>query len=101
MLRVLPDILDHVRFTGQRLLVVAAMREFLPALASVGRYDAVAIANGAGLPISIRPTAVAAAVAEARAALGSHRYDALVDTGRTMSYVDVEHFMSKLVLDET
>jgi predicted ATPase len=101
MLRVIPDMLEHVRFTGQRLLVVAAIRECLPALAYLRRCDDIAVIDGAALPVSIRPAAAAAAVGDARAALGDDRYDELVNVGRAMSYPDFEHFLTTLATETT
>ena len=54
-IRSLPDLVEQARSTGQRLVLVQQGRNLLGHLATIGRYDAVAVLDGASPPTSMRP----------------------------------------------
>ena len=97
-LRLIPDVLEHVRATGQRLLIVN-LRDYAAALASLGLYDAVAVLDGACALVAIRPVAVGFAIADAQRALGDAQYGQLVQIGAAFSWEDVDDFLMDLVAE--
>ena len=97
-LRMLPDLIKHARTTGQRLFV-SQFRGWLPVFSMLGQNEAVAILDGATLPLTIRPALVATAISGARAALGDGHYEALVDKGKDFSSAQLEDYLLELAGD--
>jgi hypothetical protein len=95
-IRTLPELVEQARSTGQRLILGFQGRALLRPLATFGRYDAVAILDGAGVPISIRPTWGAEAVTVAREALGEDRYTELYAKGHSFSPAELEDYLLQL-----
>jgi hypothetical protein len=98
-IRRLPDLVEQARSTGQRLGLVQYGRIILSHLADLGRYDAVAVLDGASTPTSVRPGLAAAAVTAARAALGKDHYAELYDMGRSFTPADLEGYLLQLASD--
>jgi hypothetical protein len=69
------------------------LRTFAPAFATLGRYRAVAIFEGAGTPTTFFPREAERAIDQAREALGAPEYDAAVGEGRCMTTDDVAEFV--------
>ena len=95
-IRAVPEMVDQARTSGQRLILGQQGRHLLRPLATLGRYDAVAVLDGASSPISIRPVLVAEAATAARQALGNDRYTELYDTGHSFSPADLEEYLLQL-----
>jgi hypothetical protein len=95
-MELIPELIGHVRATGQRLLVFQ-LRDFTIPLSILGRHDAVAVLDGSSNVISVRPALVTAAVARARQALGDQQYTELFERGKTFAPADVEEYLLGLV----
>jgi hypothetical protein len=98
-IRALPDLVEQARSTGLRLILVQRGRDLFRPMATFGRYDAVAILDGASRPISIRPTWAAEAVNSAREALGEEEYAHLYDKGHSFSPADLEEYLLQLAAE--
>jgi hypothetical protein len=98
-IRALPELVEQARSTGQRLGLVQRGRDLLEPLAAIGRYDAVAVLDGASLPFSVRPALAAEAVAAARDALGEDRYTQLYEEGQSFSPADLEEYLLQLATE--
>jgi hypothetical protein len=98
-IRSLPELVDQARSTGLRLVVAQRGPDLLRPLASFGRYDAVAVLDGASRPTPIRPTWAAEAVTAAREALGEDRYAQLHDEGLSFSPLDLEDYLLQLAAE--
>jgi hypothetical protein len=96
-IRTMPELVQHAASTGQRIQIVVRGRELLRPLATMGRYDAVAVLDGATPRPTIRPTWAAEAKIAARNALGEDRYAQLYDIGRSFSPADLEEYLRELV----
>jgi predicted ATPase len=94
-IELIPELIRHVRNTGQRLLVFQ-MRDLTIPLSMLGHHDAVAVLDGSSNLISVRPTLAAAAVARAREELGDERYGELFDRGKRFSATDLEDYYLEL-----
>ena len=94
--RTLPELVEQARTTGQRLLLGQRGRDLLRPLATLGRYGAVAVLDGASLSTSYRPALAAEAVTAAREALGEDQYAQLYDEGRSFTPADLEEFLLQL-----
>jgi hypothetical protein len=95
-IRGLAEFVEQVRSTGLRVLLRQKALILLRAMATIGRYDAVAVLDGAHPHQSIRPAQLAQAVTAAREALGEDRYAELSDIGRSFSPSDLEEFLLQL-----
>jgi predicted ATPase/class 3 adenylate cyclase len=98
-LRMIPELIEHARSTGLRLNILQTTRSYLGAFSSLGRYDTVAVLDGACLPISIRPAVAAEAVTAARHALGDTDYDELRARGAAMSAGELDDYLMTAVAD--
>lgn len=96
MLRNLPDLVRHARSTGQRLLLVQMTRDCMRSLASLGKFEAIARLDGAGLKISARPALAERAIEQAKADLGETRYEALRSEGAALSISELESYLLAL-----
>jgi predicted ATPase len=94
LIRVLPEVIEQARSTGQRVLV-QQRRDLLHPLATMGRYDAVAVLDGSST-VAIRPAPAALAITAARQALGDDQYAQLYDEGRSFSAAEVEEYLMQL-----
>src|SRR5262249_4700915 len=61
------------------------IRDWLPALAQLGRFETVAIVDGAASGLSIWPARVAAGIEAARTALGADAYERAKARGGTLT----------------
>jgi hypothetical protein len=66
-------------------------------LATIGRYDAVAILDGSTPRPSVRPAWTAEAKIAAQNALGEDQYTQLYDLGRSFAPADLEEYLLQLV----
>jgi hypothetical protein len=98
-IRRLPDLVEQARSTGQRLGLVQYGRTILGHLADLGRYEAVAVLDGASTPTSVRPVLAAEAVTAARATLGEDHYAELYNMGRSFTPADLEGYLLQLASD--
>jgi hypothetical protein len=98
-IRALPSMVEQARSTGQRLILAQQGRVILSQLADLGRYDAVAVLDGASTPTSLRPVLAAEAVTAARATLGEDHYAELYDMGRSFTPADLEGYLLQLASD--
>ena len=82
-------------FAGHRLPfeLGSVMRDMLPAFAQLGRYETVAVLDGAANAFAQRPAAARQAAATARSALGDHGYDAIRERGGAMTDDELEAFL--------
>jgi hypothetical protein len=95
-IELIPELIQHVRATGQRLLVFQLRALTIP-LSVLGRHEAVAVLDGSSNVMTIRPELVAEAVARARQALGDERYAELFERGTNFSPAEVEEYLLGLV----
>ena len=95
-IRSLPEFVEQARSTGLRVLLRQRGFNLLRALATIGRYDAVAVLDGASAHQSIRPAPVAQAVTAGRQALGDDHYAELRDIGQSFSPSDLEEYLLQL-----
>jgi hypothetical protein len=95
-IRTLPEFVQQASSAGQPLLFVLRGRDLLQPLATFGRYDAVAVLDGAVPGFSIRPALAAEAVAAAREALGDVHYTDLYSKGRSFSPAELEEYLLQL-----
>jgi predicted ATPase len=96
-IRTLPELVQQARLTGQRLQIVLRGRDLLRSLATIGRYDAVAVLDGATPRPSVRPAWSAEARIAARNALGEDRYSQLYEMGKSFSLADLDDYLLQLV----
>jgi predicted ATPase/class 3 adenylate cyclase len=94
-LLMIPELIRHARTTGQHLLV-AQLRDLVGPLSTLGRDDAVAVLDGATIPISIRPALTAAAIARAHDALCEERYAELAQLGNSFSPAELQEYLLDL-----
>jgi predicted ATPase/class 3 adenylate cyclase len=95
-IELIPELVRHVRATGQRLLVFQLRALTIP-LSVLGRHEAVAVLHGSSNVMTIRPELVAEAVARAQEALGEERYGELLQRGKKFSPGEVEDYLLGLV----
>jgi hypothetical protein len=93
------EVVEHARRTGQGLLVRQMARCYFGALSALGRHEAIALLDGASVNMPLHPHVAAAAIIEARAALGDSRYDDLQKQGVAMTIEDVAAFLLAEVAD--
>jgi predicted ATPase/class 3 adenylate cyclase len=98
-IRAIPTVIEQARSTGQRQSVGVLGRTLLGHIATLGRYDAVAVLDGASLPTSIRPALAAEAVGAAREALGEDHYLDLYGKGQSFSPAELEEYLLELASD--
>lgn len=85
--------LDEFRRAKLSFALRRLVRDFLPALAHLGRADVVAVLDGAAAPLSLCPHAAQRAVEEARTVLGAVRFEAAKDAGRAMADEALEAYL--------
>jgi hypothetical protein len=93
VLRTVPDLVAHAQATGQHILLKNISRDLLMPLATVQNFEAVAILDGAGSPVSIRPARAAEAVATAKRALDDQHYETLHSQGEALSPIQLEEYL--------
>jgi hypothetical protein len=97
----LPGLVEQARSSGQRLSLVQHGRNLLKPLATIGRFDAVAVLDGASVPYSVRPALAAEAVTTARQMLGEGHYGQLYDEGHSFSPADLEEYLLRLAAEHS
>jgi predicted ATPase len=93
MIRTLPELVQQSRSTGQFI----RGRDLLRSLATIGRYDAVAVLDGATPHRGVRPAWTAEAKIAARNALGEDQYSQLYEMGKSFAPADLEEYLLQLV----
>jgi predicted ATPase/class 3 adenylate cyclase len=92
-LRTVPDLVAHAQATGQHILLKNISRDLLMPLATLQNFEAVAILDGAGNDVSIRPARAAEAVATAKRALDDQHYEMLHSQGEALSPIQLEDYL--------
>jgi hypothetical protein len=98
-LRVIRDVVDHARRTGQGLLLLQTPRSYFGAFSAVGQHETIAVLDGIAVQVPIHPDIAQAAIDTARIALGADRYDELKRQGSTMTIDDVAAFLLAAVAE--
>ena len=65
-------------------------------MATFGRYDAVAVLDGASTPTALWPAVAADAISAAREALGEDHYAQLYGLGHSFTPTDLEEYLLQL-----
>ena len=79
------EFLSHYEKSRISFAISGNLRIFIPALGALQRHRAVALIEGAGMPLKIFHSETERAIANARAVLGADVYEALVEQGRRMT----------------
>jgi hypothetical protein len=93
------DVIDCYERLKVPLALGLGLREYSSYFGEIGRFETVAVLQGAGLPVSYHPKRVVEAAGRARLRLGDDRFDRLFEAGAQMDMHDAAVYL-RSELDE-